>query len=378
MDMQEAVKAALAELTKSVGARVATLETEFKKSQDHADQLEMKMGRQALNGMLGGGAGPAGKADEYAKAMAAMVRTGDDSGLKSMSVSSDPDGGYLVIPERSQGVTQKLFDPSPMRGLARVETITSGDAWEEPVDNDDIGAEWVGESQDRPATKTAQLGMLLVPVHETYALQPVTQRLIDDSSVNIGAWIEGKIYDKFARQEGKAFILGDGIQKPKGFLTYPTELTRDADRMWGTIQHLASGAAGAITADALRSMVWGLRAPYRPGAVWLMNSNTASLIDKLKDGAGNYLWRDSSAVGVPPSLLGYPIEFSEDMPDVAPGALSIALANWPRAYVIVDKLGVRILRDPFSDKPRVLIYAYKRVGGQLANSEAIKLMKIGA
>lgn len=152
-------------------------------------------------------------------------------------------------------------------------------------------------------------------------------------------------------------MLADGVEKPKGFLTYPTALTNDAARPWFTIQHLMSGAASAITADALRDMVWGLRAPYRTDAAWLMNSNTANAIDKLKDLQGDYTWRDSSAAGVPPTLLGYPVEFSEDMPDIAAGSLPIALANWKGAYVIVDKLGIRIIRDPYSDKPKVLVYA---------------------
>ncbi len=375
-EMQTAVKEALAELTKSVGGRVESLETQLKAYQTQIDDIEMKANRQGLG--LGGSSKSAEQPEEYRKALSTLVRTGDDTALKSMSVGSDPDGGYVVIPARSQGMTQKIFDASPMRRLARVETITTGDAWEEPIDADDIGAEWVGESQGRPETDTAQLGMLRVPVHETYALQPVTQRLIDDASIDVGAWVEGKISDKFARQEGTAFTLGDGVAKPRGFLTYTTDTASDATRAWSTIQHLMSGAATAVTADALRDLVWGLRAPYRTGAAWLMNSNSANAIDKLKDGNGNYLWRDSSAAGVPPSLLGYPVEFSEDMPDIAAGTFSIALANWKRAYVIADKLGIRVLRDPFSSKPKVLIYAYKRVGGGLANSEAIKLMKIGA
>lgn len=369
------VKRALDELLGTVRGRLSDLETEFKNSQHYTMDLEKKLGRLGLGANISFTTSEA--TTEYTKALATMVRTGDDTALKGMSVGSDPDGGYVVIPARSQGMTQKIFDGSPIRRLARVETITTGDAWEEPVDADDIGAEWVGESEGRPATATPELGMLRVPVHETYALQPVTQRLIDDASIDVGAWVEGKISDKFARQEGTAFTLGDGIAKPRGFLTYPTAITTDATRAWATIQHLMSGAATAITADALRDVVWGLRAPYRMGAAWLMNSNTANSIDKLKDGNGNYIWRDSSAAGVPPSLLGYPVEFSEDVPDIAAGSLAIALANWKRAYVIADKVGIRVLRDPFSSKPKVLIYAYKRVGGGLANSEAIKLMKIG-
>lgn len=376
MDIEKAVKDALAELSKSVGGRIEAVEKTLQEFQKQADEIEMKANRQGLG--LGNGGKNVEQSDQYRKALATLVRTGDDTELKSMSIGSDPDGGYVVIPARSTQMTKKLFDASPIRRIARVETITTGDAWEEPVDNDDIGAEWVGESQSRPETDTAQLGLLRIPVHETYALQPVTQRLIDDASIDVGAWVEGKISDKFARQEGTAFVNGNGVAKPRGFLTYDTALTTDSTRAWGTIQHLLSGAATAVTADALRDVVWGLRAPYRTEAAWLMNSNTANAIDKLKDGNGDYIWRDSSAAGVPPTLLGHPVEFSEDMPDIAAGALSIAFANWKRAYVIVEKVGIRFLHDPYSSKPKVLIYAYKRVGGGMANSEAIKLMKIGA
>jgi len=369
------IKEALDQLLTTVNGRITSLHSSVKGMQNQVDNIEKKAGRIGLSNGVNLTAHEA--TTEYTKALATMIRTGDEAALKGMSVGSDPDGGYVVIPARSQGMTQKIFDGSPIRRLARVETITTGDAWEEPIDADDIGAEWVGESQARPVTDTAQLGLLRVPVHETYALQPVTQRLIDDASIDVGAWVEAKISDKFARQEGTAFTLGDGIAKPRGFLTYDTATTRDATRAWGTIQHIMSGAATAITADALRDVVWGLRAPYRMGSAWLMNSNTANSIDKLKDGNGDYIWRDSSAAGGPPSLLGYPVEFSEDMPDIAAGSLALGLANWKRAYVIADKLGIRVLRDPFSSKPKVLIYAYKRVGGGLANSEAIKLMKIG-
>lgn len=229
MDMQEVVKAALAELTKSVGGRVEALEEELKKNNDYLIEIETKANRQAF-GFGGNVKGAGDKSAEYTKALSMLVRTGDDRDFKSMSVSSDPDGGYVVIPARSAGMTTKLFDVSPIRRLARVETITTGDAWEEPIDADDIGAEWVGESEGRPATATAQLGLLRVPVHETYALQPVTQRLIDDASIDVGAWVDSKINGKFTRQEGTAFTIADGVNKPKGFLTYDTALTSDASR----------------------------------------------------------------------------------------------------------------------------------------------------
>lgn len=313
-------------------------------------------------------------------AVAVFARSGDDTKLKeiqaAMSVGSDPDGGYLVLPALSSGMTKKLYDQTPMRRLARVETITAGSEWVEPIDNGESGATWVSEQAARPATATPQLGELKIPLEEIYALQPVTQRLVDDSGFDLGSWLDGKVTDKFARTEGAAFVTGNGVGKPRGFLTYTTSTVADATRPWGSVQYIPSGNATAITADGLKDTVWGLRAPYRAGSNFLMNSNTANAIDKLKaSGSGDYIWRDGMQAGSPPSLLGYPVEFDETMPDVAAGSLSIAFGNFKLAYVIVDRAGIRFLRDPFTDKPRLLFYSYKRIGGGLANSEAVKLVK---
>jgi HK97 family phage major capsid protein len=315
-------------------------------------------------------------------AVAVFARSGDDSKLKTiqagMSVGSDPDGGYLVMPAVSSGMTKKLFDATPMRQLARVETITTGTDWIEPVDKSDAGATWVGEQTSRGENTDLQLAEFRVPLNEIYALQTVTQRLIDDSGFDLGSWIDGKMTDKFARTEGTSFVTGNGISKPRGFLSYNIVSTKDDTRNWGDIQYFPSGDANLITADALKSTVWGLRAPYRAGSSWLMNSNTASAIDKLKDGMGQYIWREGMQAGSPPSLLGYPVEFSEDMPDIGAGSTSIAFGNFKLAYVIIDRTGIRFLRDPYTNKPNLLFYAYRRVGGGLANSEALKIVKTAA
>lgn len=358
---------------------------EFKRIyDDRHEQLQRQIdeAHKRLNRPGGFGSGDAtGAADaELVAAFRQFAATGDDSKLRArvntMSTSSDPDGGYLVYPERSTGWTKKIFETSPLRRLARIETITTGDGFEEPIDCDDIEAQWVGEAEGRPAGATPELKMVRIACNETYALQPITQRLIDDADRDLLAWLGDKIGDKFGRQEGAAFVSGNGVNKPRGFLTQDISNAPDATRPWFTLQYAPSGSASAVMADGLRDLVWALRAPYRQGAVWLMNSNTASRIDKLKNLNDDYIWRDSSAAGVPPTLLGYAVEFDENMPDVAADAYPIAFGNFRMAYIIVDKLGTRFLRDPYSDKPRVLIYAYRRVGGGLANSEALKLLKI--
>lgn len=275
------------------------------------------------------------------RAIAHFVRTGDEARIievrAGLSVGSDPDGGYFVMPALSAGMTKKLFDLTPMRQLARVETITAGDAWEEPVDFDEADATWVGEKESRPATDTPQIGKLRVPVEEIYALQPVTQRLIDDVGFDLGGWVEGKVTDKFIRSEGAAFVTGDGNKKPLGFQSYTKVSTSDATRAYGQLQYVPGTDASAVKADGLRALVWAVRAPYRPGSAWLMNSNTASAVDQLKDGQGQYLWQPSMLAGAPDTMLGYPVVISEDMPDVgsnttrSPSATgSCSTSSWTR------------------------------------------------
>jgi HK97 family phage major capsid protein len=372
----EAIKASLDSIENSTNEAIGSVKSETKANTTRIDALE------ALSKRPGGRRHDNDNSEAKAEldAVAVFARSGDDSKLKaiqaSMSVGSDPDGGYLVLPAISTGMTKRLYDHTPLRRLARVETITAGSEWVEPIENGESGAVWVGEQSSRPATSTPQLGELKIPLEEIYALQPVTQRLIDDSSFDLGGWLDGKVTDKFARTEGAAFVVGDGVGKPRGFLSYANSVAADFNRPWGTLQYIPSGGATTITADGLKDTVWGLRAPYRAGSSFLMNSNTANAVDKLKSsGSGEYIWRDGMQAGSPPSLLGYPVEFDETMPDVASGSLSIAFGNFKLAYVIVDRAGIRFLRDPFTDKPRLLFYAYKRVGGGLANTEALKLVK---
>lgn len=315
------------------------------------------------------------------KALATFIRSGNDLELKALSESSDPDGGYMVLPILAPTMISKIFDQSAIARLARLETITVGDAWEEIVDFDEAGATWVGESDARPKTTSPKVGKLNVPVREIYANLPITQRLLDDTQFDLGAFVQGKIGDKFGRTQGDAFINGDGILKPKGFLTGNIVLTNDKTRAFGDIQYFKTTAAASFAAtnpgDVLINMVYGLRAPYKQGdgVAWVMNSTTAGTVRQFKTTYGEYLWEESVQAGAPPTLLGYPVELDEYMPDLGANAFPIAFGNWKKAYLIVEKAGIRMLRDPFTDKPNVLYYAYRRVGGALANSEAVKLLK---
>lgn len=371
-DMGESSKAALAKIT-----------TELASEKKEREGLELKIGRLSLSSTGGGGGFDRGALNDEREALGAYIAKGDNSKLlelKAMSVGSDPNGGYVVLPQLSASMNTKIFDQSPMKRLSRVITMTDGDSWEEVIDKDEPDAEWVAETQSRNETGTPELGKHKVTLHEIHASPKTTQKLLETSYMDVGAWLEGKVADKFGRTEGMAYNSGDGVGKPFGLLSGIPVATSDATRAWGTLQYFPSGAAStllpAAASDVFRDVMWGLRAPYRKGASWLMNSNTASAIDKLKNSTGDYIWRDGMTAGAPPSLLGYPVEFDENMPDIGANAFPVAFGNFKLGYVIIELNGLRVLRDPFTAKPNVVFYAYKRVGGDISNSEAIKLVKI--
>jgi len=335
---------------------------------------------------LGGGVGSDVDHRDHTEVNAALrrfIRTGDETAKASllgiragMSTGSDPDGGFTVVPFLSPTMTSRLLAISPMRQLARVETIVS-DAFEEIADTGSAGAAWAAESEARGDTASPTLHKLSVPVHEISAMPKVTQRLLDDSSFDLAAWLTGNIARSFSKLEGAAFVSGDGVGKPRGLLTYATADAADDLREWGTLQTVPSGAAAAIVEDSLLDVVYSLRPEYRAGASWLMSRQTAAAVRKLKDSTGRFFWAESLAAGEPPRLLGFPVALDEEMPNVAAGALPIAFGDFAQGYLIVDRLGLRLLRDPFTDKPNVKFYTTKRVGGAVFGSEAIKLLRIG-
>ena len=316
------------------------------------------------------------------EAVGAFAKTGSLERLTAsddMNTADDVAGGYITMPKISDSIRAKLRDGVAMRRLARVVTLDSGDAYAEPIELDaDSEATWVGEKATRPTTAGHDLGVDEWPLHELWASVKVTQRLLDLSFVNVGQFVEQKISAKFARSENSAFISGASQLQPVGLWTYPTDTEADFTRARGTFQNVLSGAATAITADSLRDLYWTVRAPYRTNASWLMASATANKIDKLKDGSGQYLWRDSSVAGQPPMLLGRPVEFDEGLPAVEAGSRPIAFGDFQQAYVIVDRLGLRMARDPFTAKPHVLFDAFKRTGGGAAEFHAIKFLQIAA
>lgn len=319
--------------------------------------------------------------DSYKSAFVHFLRKGEEimgaDERKALSVGTDPDGGYVVHPDLSGQIVTKVFETSPMRAYASIQVIST-DALEGLFDLEEASSGWVGETDARSETGTPQLGKWRIPVHELYAKPKATQKILDDAEINLEAWLAGKVSEKFARDEAAAFVAGNGINKPRGFLSYA-----DGTTLPGTIERINTGANGAFAAapnggDALIDALYGLKAQYRANATWFMNRATTKLARKLKDSDGAYLWSPGIAAGQPATLLGYPVAAFEDMPDPATGSLSIAVGDMRAAYQIVDRVGIRTLRDPFSAKPYVEFYTTKRVGGDVVNFEAIKLIEFSA
>lgn len=303
-----------------------------------------------------------------------FLRKGQDMGLrelegKAMSTLSDPDGGYMVAVPMSDRIVQYIFESTPMRELAGQVSISTR-AYPGMYDNDEADAGWVGETESRPETKTPQLGQFEIPVHEIYAKPKITQTLLDDNAFDVESWLARKVGAKFSRKQNTAFIVGDGMKKPRGILTYP------AGSNHKQIEQVVSGNAAALTGDGIILLVGSLKEAYLSNASFLMKRSTLTQIRTLKDGQGNYLWQPNYQLGLAQTLVGYPIRTGEDMPAVASGSLPVAFGDFREAYLIVDRQGVRVLRDPYSSKPFVEFYHTARVGGDVVNFEALKLQKI--
>ena len=344
------------------------------------DELALKSARPAIGGPgLRTGASLAHKS-----AFDSYVRKGEPGALrdlerKALSVGSDPDGGYLVPDETEKAVNRALKDISPIRAIAGIRQV-SGSVYKRPFATSGADTGWVAETASRPQTNTPTLAELSFPTMELYAMPAATSSLLDDSAVNIDEWLAEEVRIAFATQEGTAFVTGNGTDKPKGFLDYTT--VANGSWTWGNIGFIATGAAGAFPAsnpgDVLIDLMYAVKSGYRGNAHFVMNRATQSVIRKMKDGDGTYLWQPSAKPGESPTLMGFPVAESEDMPNIATNSLSVAFGDFRRGYLIVDRVGIRVLRDPYSAKPYVLFYTTKRVGGGVQDFEAIKLLKFAA
>ena len=321
---------------------------------------------------------------EHKSAFDGYLRTGESAGLralevKAMSVGSNPDGGYVVPVEIEQAIGERLNSISPIRSIAGQRTI-SANVYKKPFMTAGPAVGWVGETDARPQTTSPTLDQLSFPAMELYAMPAATATLLEDAAVNLDQWLATEVDQAFAVQEGAAFVAGDGSNKPKGFLSYTT--IANASWVWGDIGYIATGAAGAFAAsnpsDVLVDLIYALKAGYRQNAAFVMNRKTQAAIRKFKDAQGDYLWQPPAQAGGRASLMTFQVVEAEDMPDIAANSLSVAFGDFGRGYLVVDRQGVTVLRDPFTAKPYVLFYTTKRVGGGVQDFDAIKLLKFAA
>ena len=320
---------------------------------------------------------------EHKAAFHAYVRSGEAAGLKAieekaMSIGSGPDGGYLVPTPAETEILRRMAAISPIRSIASVRAISTA-TFKKAFSLSGPASGWVAEADARPQTGNQQIADMTFPAMELYAMPAATQSLLDDAAVDIEQWIAEEIDTVFAEQEGAAFVSGNGTNKPTGFLSYTKSTT--AAWSWGKTAYILTGAAGAFPAsnpsDVLVDLIYAAKAGYRQNARFVMNRKTQAAIRKFKSSTGDYLWEPPASVGAPATLMNFPVVEAEDMPDVAADSFSVAFGDFQRGYLIVDRLGIRVLRDPYSSKPYVLFYTTKRVGGGIQDFDAIKLLKFG-
>jgi HK97 family phage major capsid protein len=313
---------------------------------------------------------------EYKEAFTGYVKRGEE---KALSVGVGADGGYLVPPETETEITRLMTAVSPIRAIAGVRQV-SGSVYKRPISVTGPAVGWVGETAARPTTAAQTLAELSYPTTELYAMPAATSAFLDDAAVDVGQWIADEVNAAFAAQETTAFVAGDGINKPKGFLSATT--VAETSWSWGNLGYVPTGVAGALPAsnasDVLIDLVYSLKAGYRQNASWVMNRKVQGTLRKLKDADGNYLWQPAATADGKARFMGFDLVEAEDMPNIAANATPIAFGDFRRGYLIVDRQGVSVLRDPFSSKPYVLFYTTKRVGGGIADYDAIKLLKFAA
>ncbi len=373
------VKEAMAGFMRELKKFQSEIDAKLQEQEERLTMLDRKsvtLGRPAL-------ATSAEAEAPHRKAFEAYVRSGDDDGLrglelegKAMSTAVAADGGYLVDPQTSESIRSVLNSTASLRQVASVVNVEAT-SYDVLIDTTDVGSGWAGELAATAETATPAIERITIPLHELSALPKVSQRLLDDSAFDIEGWLAARIADRFARAEASAFINGDGVDKPMGFLSHP--MVDNSLWAWGSIGYVPTGVDGDFgSADNIVELVYALGAQYRANGTFVMNSKTAGQVRKLKDADGRFLWSDGLAAGEPARLMGYPVLIAEDMPDISSLGAAIAFGDFEAGYTVAERPDLRILRDPFSAKPNVLFYATKRVGGDVSDFAAIKLLKFSA
>lgn len=364
-DRQEKMKADLA----------AKFEAEQKAIADRLDAIETAANRP-------GGADAKSERDEkYAKAFWSYMRKGAEAEeLKAMSTQVNADGGYMVESQMEAGIRDRQRRTTPIRQIANVVSLDGG-SYDILVSRGPGSGEWAGERASRNETDTPTVNRITIALHELSAMPKASQRMLDNPTFDAEGFITTEVVRVFSEMEATAFVSGDGVNKPKGFLAYGKSTSADDSRAVETLQYRITGAAGAFAAsnpaDVLVRTFYDLQGAYQANASWMMKSTTAAECAVLKDGDGAYLVRGMfNADGVfVRTIQGRPMYMAEDMPAIADNAYAIAVGDFGAGYTIVDGKAVTVLRDPYSAKPHVLFYTTKRVGGGLVEADAIKLIQ---
>lgn len=391
-EVAKELKSSFEEFQKKNDKRIDAIESEKGKLAESVDTLNGKLSeldelKSSLEAELAAvkrpGGGVANKdVAEHKGAFELFVRKGKDDGLaeleqKAMQIGSDPDGGYAVPEELDRNIISSLRDEVVMRQECNVVSVGTP-SYKRLVNKGGTSSGWVGETDARPETSTSKIGIVEPVWGEIYGNPAATQTMLDDAFFNVEQFITGELTIEFAEQEEAAFTNGDGSKKPKGLLAYGSDDKADKDREWGKLQHLLLKKPDELTADEVMQLVYTLRKPYRNGAKFMMNNSTLFKVRTLKDSQGNYLWQPGLQLGQPSALLGYGIAENEQFADMAAGAAPLAFGNFKRCYTILDRIGIRMLRDPYTNKPFVHFYTTKRVGSMMVDSNAVKLLKAAA
>lgn len=378
----EAFKATMADKDKEIAKRFDDVVTTEKLKRIDSSVSELQAAVDQANTKLAAmsiGAGGQGSGEvrdrEYTDAFRAHFRKGEVQA--ALNKGADDEGGYLAPVEWDRTITDALVQVSPMRQIAQVQNISSA-GFKKLFNNRGMGSGWVGETAARPQTSTPEFSPLTFTPGEIYANPAATQQMLDDAEVNLEAWISGEVETEFSYQEGLAFAAGDGVNKPRGFLSYIDGGASDDHHPWGNIPVIDAASATVIASDEILDMIYDLPSEYTANARWVMNRSSQGAIRKLKDGQDNYLWQPTFVAGQPATIAGYPVTEMPAMPDVAAEAIPLAFGDFRRGYLIVDRVGVRVLRDPYTNKPYVHFYTTKRVGGGVQDPTVIRLLQMAA
>lgn len=357
----------------SLEGKVDKLNEQISEFESYKQQMELEQKQRNRPGISDSSAA------EYKDGFLSFLRKGDASKIetKAVNTGADADGGFAVPEELDRAILEIERDMSPMRQVCNVMSVSTPD-YKKLVNVGGAGSGWVGEESERPETATPSLKQITANMGEIYANPAATQNSLDDIFFNAESWISSEVAKEFSDQEGLAFLSGNGTNKPKGILAYTLSSNADASRAFGQLQQITASGANTVTGNDLIDIIHSAKAGYRRNASFMMNNMSVAAIRKIKDNDGNYLWRPGLEAGAASSLLGYGIVENEDLADMEANANSILFGDFSRGYTIVDRIGTRILRDPYTNKPFVHFYTTRRTGGMLTDSNAIKVLKMAA